>query len=94
MNAIDMINSAVAYFAAAAVLAGPHAACATLAAQVQARPHDYAARDSSAADGKRVLCKRIKRQRVWNNKSGEGEVSINNGVLQVYVNHYTYTRKL
>ncbi|QOY20071.1 hypothetical protein FYK61_00505 [Xanthomonas citri] len=39
----------------AAVLAGPHAACATLAAQVQARPHDYAARDRSAADGKRVL---------------------------------------
>ena len=46
------------------------------------------------ADGKRVLCKRVKRQRVWNNKSAEGEVSINNGVLQVYVNHYTYTRKL
>ncbi|AZR21096.1 hypothetical protein [Xanthomonas vasicola] len=39
----------------AAVLADPHAACATLAAQVQARPHDYAARDSSAADGTRVL---------------------------------------
>ena len=46
------------------------------------------------ADGKRVLCKRVKRQRVWNNKRSEGEVSINNGVLQVYVNHYTYTRKL
>ena len=46
------------------------------------------------ADDKRVLCKRVKRQRVWNNKRGEGEVSINNGVLQVYVHHYTYTRKL
>ncbi len=39
----------------AAVLVGQHAACATLAAQVQARPHDYAARDSNATDGKRVL---------------------------------------
>ncbi|KGK59429.1 hypothetical protein NC00_02405 [Xanthomonas cannabis pv. phaseoli] len=39
----------------AAVLADTQAACATLAAQVQARPHDYVARNDSAADGKRVL---------------------------------------
>lgn len=37
------------------VLLDRHAACSCLAAQVQARPHDHAARDCSATDGKRVL---------------------------------------
>ncbi|WP_115552472.1 hypothetical protein [Xanthomonas arboricola] len=37
------------------VLVDAHAACAQLAAQVQARPHAYAVRDSSALHGNRVL---------------------------------------
>ncbi|WP_179464973.1 hypothetical protein [Xanthomonas arboricola] len=37
------------------VLADGHAACARLAAQVQWRPHDFAARDVSASHGAQVI---------------------------------------
>lgn len=37
------------------VLVDAHAACARLAAQVQARPHAYAVRDCSALHGNHVL---------------------------------------
>ncbi|KQQ82527.1 hypothetical protein ASF73_19790 [Xanthomonas sp. Leaf131] len=39
----------------AEVLVDAHAACARLAAQVQARPHAYAVRDCSMLHGNRVL---------------------------------------
>ncbi|MEA5125376.1 hypothetical protein [Xanthomonas floridensis] len=39
----------------AAVLADRHGACAQLAAQFRARPHDYAARDGSEVHGTHVL---------------------------------------
>lgn len=44
------------------------------------------------ANGKSVLCRRVKGQNVWRRKKGKEEVSILNGVTCVKVNDFTYTR--
>lgn len=43
-------------------------------------------------EGRKVLCKRVKESEKWKPKHGQERVSVHNGIVQVYVDHFTYTR--
>ena len=43
-------------------------------------------------EGRNVLCKRVKESPKWKPKHGQERVSVHNGIVQVYVDHFTYTR--
>lgn len=46
----------------------------------------------ASPDNKHVLCKRKKDTNIWVPSKGHEKVSISNGVTNVYVNHYNYTK--
>ena len=45
------------------------------------------------AEGKSIICKRVKSTNSWKNKKGKESVYINNGIVCVKMNDFTYTQK-
>ena len=41
---------------------------------------------------KNILCKRIKNRNVWEPSKGKERVSISNDVINIYYDHYNYTK--
>ena len=47
-----------------------------------------------APDKKHVLCKRKKTNNIWTPSKGKERVSISNGVMNVHVDHYNFTKTI